>query len=152
MLHCQSMSQPQARAASFCAVRKHHRTEAAEDYTELVSDLISEKGEARVVDIAKRLGITHVTALRTIQRLQADGYLKTAHHKPIKLTPKGARLARFAKARHELLVEFFSSLGVPKHIAEIDAEGAEHHISAATLSCIKRFLQKNQPSRKLTAE
>jgi DtxR family manganese transport transcriptional regulator len=115
----------------------------AEDYTELLADIISEKGVARTCDLAEGLGVSHVTALRTIQRLQDDGYVLTSLRKPIELTEKGKRLARFSKRRHQLLVDFFVSIGVPAEQAEIDVEGAEHHISTTTLRCVKRFLDSD---------
>lgn len=129
------------RAAHFEAARQSHSLEAAEDYTELVYDLIDEQGEARTGDIAEHLGISHVTALRTIQRLQEQGYLRTEKRRPVELTAKGRRLARAAKARHELLVKFFVHIGVPTTVAETDVEGMEHHVSDITLSKIKLFLK-----------
>ena len=130
------------RSQPFCATRRHHSTEAAEDYSELVSDLITELGEARTCEIAFRLGVSHVTALRTIRRLQHEGYLRTSPHQPITLTAKGIHTADQAKERHELLVNFLISLGVPHDVAEVDVEGAEHHISATTLKCIRAFMKK----------
>jgi len=127
-------------AQSFKATRQHHSTEAAEDYSELIAELIASEGSARTCTIAKRLGISHVTALRTMQRLQEEGYLETAPHKPVTLTKKGQRVAAFAKKRHRLLVDFFQAIGVPKKQAEIDVEGAEHHISKKTLQCVEAFL------------
>ena len=132
--------QSSARATSFHATRKHHSSEAAEDYTELISDLIEDHGEARTCNIAEHLGVSHVTALRTMKRLQEEGFVRTNQHKPVELTPKGRKLALYAKERHKLLIEFFLYLGIPKDVAEIDVEGAEHHISAASLKCIKEFL------------
>jgi len=136
------------RSLPFRATRKHHSTEAAEDYTELVAQLITEAGEARTCQIADRLGISHVTALRTIKRLMGEGYLETAPHKPVTLTAKGTRVAKEALERHQLLLDLFLKLGVPRDIAEIDVEGTEHHISAVTLEKIKNFLRntKRKPS------
>ncbi len=128
------------RSRPFKATRKHHVSESAEDYTELVADLIDTTGEARTCNIAEHLGISHVTALRTIRRLQDQGYLKTSPHKPVTLTPKGKELATFAKERHELLLKFLLKIGVTEKQAEIDTEGAEHHISKETLSCISQHL------------
>lgn len=130
------------RAAHFRVTRQQHNNEAAEDYTELIAELIASSGEARTGKIAKHLGISHVTALRTIKRLEREGFVETDFHKPIVLTKKGAKLAELARQRHQLLVAFLISLGVPEQIAEIDAEGAEHHIGEVTLACIKRFMQK----------
>lgn len=131
------------RAAPFKATRKHHSSEAAEDYTELIADLIQRNGEARTGQIAKHLGISHVTALRTLRRLKEQGYILGEQHAPITLTAKGTKLARDAKIKHELLVQLFVHLGVPSAVAEVDVEGAEHHISAVTLSCIRRFIEQN---------
>ena len=129
------------RARPFKATRDHHNLEAAEDYTELVLDLTEEKGSARTGDIAECLGISHVTALRTIRRLQEEGYLNTTPRKPVRLTPKGKRLALSARKRHQLLVNFFMAIGVPRKVAEVDVEGAEHHISQTTLNKISSFLK-----------
>lgn len=131
------------RAEPFKATRKHHSSEAAEDYTELIADLIERDGEARTGEIAKQMGISHVTALRTIQRLQEEGLLVTSPRKPVELTSQGRKVARYAKERHQLLVDFFVSIGVPKEVAEVDVEGAEHHISDGTLKYVRAFLRGN---------
>jgi len=130
------------RSNAFHATRASHLLESAEDYTELVADLIHEKGEARTVEIARQLGISHVTALRTIKRLQREGYLITYPHKPVELTEKGAKLATFCKKRHQVILDFLIAIGVPKRFAEIDAEGVEHHISKHTLQAMKKHLNR----------
>lgn len=131
-----------SRSAPFTQVRNAHRLEAAEDYTELISDLIDAHGVARTGAIANALGVSHVTASRTIQRLQQEGYVETAPRLPVTLTTKGKRLAAKARERHQLVVALLTQIGVPDHIAEADAEGVEHHISETTLSCIKDFLER----------
>ena len=129
-----------ARSVAFRATRRHHSDELAEDYAELIADLIATRGEARTCEVAAALGVSHVTALRTIRRLSTDGVLISQKHSPIHLTPKGQRIARASKDRHRLLVDFFVTLGVPADVAEIDVEGAEHHFSEATLAAVRRFL------------
>lgn len=124
----------------FQATRSHHMSEAAEDYTELVAELIDSEGEARIGRIAERLGISHVTALRTVRRLARDGYLVAEARSSITLTPRGRRVARVARERHRILIAFLLRLGVPPEIAETDAEGMEHHISAVTLRMIRAFI------------
>lgn len=136
------------RSRPFQATRRHHGTEAAEDYTELIADLIESEGEARTCTIAEHRGVSHVTALRTMRRLQEEGYLETDRHKPVSLTRRGAELAEYAKKRHQLLVDFLLTLGVPRKQAEIDVEGAEHHISPVTLRAIKKFLKDRASNRK----
>lgn len=130
------------RADAFKKTRTHHLLEAAEDYTELVAELIEKNGEARIRDIAHQLGISHVTALRTVGRLVRDGFLKTAPRAPITLTPKGAKIAKESKERHEILLDFLIKIGVPRETALIDVEGIEHHISPVTLRAVQRFLRK----------
>jgi DtxR family manganese transport transcriptional regulator len=132
------------RALPFKATREHHGLEAAEDYTELVLDLEQSKGAARTGDIAESLGISHVTALRTVRRLQEEGYLETSRGKPVTLTAEGRRLALYAKKRHQTLVEFLMAIGVPQKLAEIDVEGAEHHISKVTLTKVMEFLEERR--------
>ncbi len=41
-------------AERFRRVRNAHQSETAEDYVELIAELMGEKGEARLVDLAER--------------------------------------------------------------------------------------------------
>ncbi len=64
-------------AERFKRVRDAHQTEMAEDYVELIADLIDEKGEARLVDLAGSLGVTKPTVNGAIQRLQHHGLVSS---------------------------------------------------------------------------
>lgn len=125
----------------FERTRQDHRQEAAEDYVELVAELIREKGEARAIDLASRLGVSHVTVGRTVRRLCREGWLETAPYKPIALTEKGLALARQGEERHEIVVRFLLRLGVSQANAEVDAEGIEHHVSQETLNAMAAFVE-----------
>jgi DtxR family manganese transport transcriptional regulator len=125
-------------------IRADHAREIAEDYVELIDDLIRESGEARVVDIASRLGVSHVTVSKTILRLIRDGLVVSEPYRAVFLTPQGRRLARAARRRHDLVLEFLLSLGVPRAAAEADAEGIEHHLSTTTLEAMRRCLRRNR--------
>lgn len=120
--------------------REQHAHETAEDYVELIADLIVETGEARVIDLARRLRVTHVTVGRTIQRLQRDGYVTAAPYRSIFLTNAGRKLAEASRRRHEIVLTFLRSLGIPDAIARSDAEGIEHHVSKETLAAFQRHL------------
>jgi DtxR family manganese transport transcriptional regulator len=122
--------------------RQDHAQELAQDYVELVADLIDRHGEARVVDLARRLGVTHVTVNRAVQRLQRGGLLTTEPYRAIFLTAAGQRLARESRERHDLVVRFLIAVGVPAAVAESDAEGIEHHVSRETLGAFRRYLQE----------
>ena len=125
---------------SFQRTRDDHRRERAED-VELIDALIQETGEARAVDLADRLGISHVTVSKTVQRLQREGFVTSQPYRSIFLTPTGLELARSAKERHALVYGFLLALGVDGENAEADAEGIEHHVSTQTLDAMKAFLK-----------
>lgn len=130
-----------SRAERFQRVRDAHQTEMAEDYVELIADLIDEKGEARVVDLAEGLGVTMPTVNNAIQRLQRDGLVTTKPYRAIFLTERGQEMAVAARERHRLVVELLLALGVDAATAEVDAEGIEHHVSEATLAAFRAFLE-----------
>lgn len=121
--------------------RSDHASEIAEDYVELIDDLITEKGEARAVEIARRLGVTQVTVTKTVDRLKRERLVTSEPYRSIFLTNRGIKLAREVRERHETVLAFLRSLGVPARDAELDAEGIEHHISRTTLSAMRRHLR-----------
>lgn len=135
-------SSPSQQAENFHRLRRDHAVEIAQDYVEAIADLDAHTGEARVVDLARRLGVTHVTVNRTLARLQRAGYVKTRPYRAIFLTEAGHRLAVESKQRHEIVMAFLQSLGVSSKAAEMDAEGIEHHVSPETLTAFKRWLKK----------
>jgi DtxR family manganese transport transcriptional regulator len=124
--------------------RSDHASEIAEDYVELIDDLIRSLGEARAVDLARYLGVTQVTVTNTIERLKREGLVTSKPYRSIFLTAKGKRLAGFTRRRHQLVLHFLLALGVPRCDAEIDAEGIEHHLSAKTLAAMRKFVKQSQ--------
>ena len=130
------------RAAHFRETRNNRQYEIAEDYTELIDDLIKNTGHARVCDIAREMGISHVSVLKTLKKLKRDGFIEE-NSNAIELTPEGMNMAAFSKKKHVILTEFLSKLGVPEHVAATDVEGIEHHISPITLNAIDAFMKKH---------
>lgn len=137
-----SVRPPELQAESLQRTRNEHSTEIAEDYVEAIADLIDSLGEARVVDLARRLGVSHVTVNRTVARLQKQGYVSTEPYRAIFLTNKGQKLAARCKRRHEIVAAFLQTLGISRRVAEIDAEGIEHHVSPETLRAFERALEQ----------
>ncbi|MCC7292758.1 MAG: manganese-binding transcriptional regulator MntR [Phycisphaerales bacterium] len=129
----------------FARTREDHASETAQDYVELIDELHREHGEARLVDIAARLGVTHVTAGRTIARLQREGLVTARKYRAIFLTDAGRALAEQSRRRHEVVLRFLLAIGVPEGAAHLDAEGIEHHTSAETLAAMERFLAARTP-------
>lgn len=123
-------------------IRDDHATELAEDYVEAIADLIDATGACRLIDLAAHFGVTHVTANRTVGRLQRDGLVTTEPYAPIELTPEGARLAKASRRRHEIVYQFLRALGVNEKTAAADAEGIEHHVSPETLRKMKQFVKQ----------
>tara|TARA_Y100000590_G_C15034849_1_gene756530 strand:- start:142 stop:558 length:417 start_codon:yes stop_codon:yes gene_type:complete len=119
--------------------RNVHGSENTEDYLELIGDLLKNKNEARIVDIANNLGITQATANKTIKRLKAQGYIKKEPYRSIFLTNKGLLIAKKSKKRHQIVYEFLINLGLNKIIATKDSEGIEHHVSEYTLKKMEKF-------------
>jgi len=134
---------PTRHAEIFRRSRRDRAAEIAQDYVEAIADLSDSVGEARVVDLARRLGVTHVTVNRTLARLQQAGYVNTRPYRAIFLTDAGRKLAEECKQRHETVVAFLRSLGISERVAEMDAEGIEHHVSPETLTAFERRLRKS---------
>ena len=129
-------------ALRFGNARRARSTTLLEDYVELIADLLATQGEARAADVAKRLGVTHPTALKSIARLKREGLVTARPYRGIFLTDAGHGLAERVRARHRLVVALLLAVGVPVEAAEADAEGMEHHVSEATLKAFGRFLAR----------
>jgi len=129
-------------AARFARQREADRTATAEDYVELIADLLREEGEARAVDLSRRMGVSQATVTATIGRLQRDGLVETKPYRGLFLTEAGTELATAAKSRHDLVVRFLIAVGLDAATAEQDAEGLEHHASEEALAAFARFLAK----------
>lgn len=127
-------------ANGFARARKAQAVALLEDYVEMIGDLIEEFGEARVADIAERMGVSQPTATKSIARLKREGLATSRPYRGVFLTEEGAALATRVRARHRTVVEFLIAIGVPSDVAELDAEGIEHHVSQTTLSVFERIV------------
>ncbi len=130
-----------AQAARHARARNRRASALLEDYVELIDDLLATGGEARATDIARRMGVSHATAIATIARLKALDLATAKPYRGVFLTEAGQALAARVRARHRLVVELLTAVGVPADVAETDAEGIEHHVSEAALAAFERFLK-----------
>jgi DtxR family transcriptional regulator, manganese transport regulator len=139
--------------AELTQARRFEKTRSAqsaallEDYVELIADLLATSGEARPTDVARRLGVSHATAIKTISRLKREGLATGRPYRGVFLTETGQALAERMRVRHRLVVNLLVALGVPTEVAEADAEGIEHHVSEATLKAFAYFLQSSGVGR-----
>lgn len=134
------MVEPDEQADHHRQTRLARQTEIAEDYVELIADLIDSAGEARAVDIARRLGVTHASVAKMVSRLQQSGLVTTQPYRAIFLTDEGRRIAEASRRRHQLVVAFLLAIGVSEETARADAEGIEHHVSEETLAAFQRMV------------
>ena len=129
-------------AQDFGRVRDAHSSEIAEDYVELIADLLETTGDVRAVDLARRFGVTAATVNNTIKRLVRDGLVRSERYRAIFLTEAGRALAERCRERHRVVRDFLVGLGIDPVTAESDAEGIEHHVSDETLAAFVRHLRR----------
>ena len=121
---------PKDQADRFARARESQSVALLEDYVEMIGDLHAELGEARVADIAERMGVAQPTATKAISRLKREDLATSRPYRGVFLTEAGTLLADRVRARHRTVVAFLVAVGVPADVAELDAEGIEHHVSA----------------------
>lgn len=141
------MSQSSAKKAklqsqAFKRTRADHQSELAEDYVELIAELIDDKGEARGNDVAIRMGVANATVVKMLKRLIERGFVTQEPYRDIMLTGEGWSLAENGRRRHDIVENFLLTLGVSAETARIDSEGIEHHVSEETLKAMQRFCSR----------
>ncbi|WP_444454492.1 manganese-binding transcriptional regulator MntR [Rhodobacter capsulatus] len=126
----------------FSRAREAQSMAVLEDYAEMIDDLAKQMGEARITDIAARMGVTHPTATKAVARLKREGLAVSRPYRGVFLTELGAEMAARVRMRHRVVVDLLIAVGVPPETAEIDAEGLEHHVSEATLKAFEAYLAR----------
>ena len=109
-------------------VREEQHTDRMEDYLEVIYELIRKKGYATQTDISESLNVSLPSVSKMLQRLEESKYLKYEKYRGINLTQEGINVAVNIREKHGLLSEFFKMIGVDEDVANIDAEGIEHHL------------------------
>ncbi|MDE1830157.1 MAG: transcriptional regulator MntR [Thaumarchaeota archaeon] len=112
-----------------------------EDYLEVIYELIKKKGYATTIDISKYLNVSSPSVTKMVQKLDESGHLNYEKYRGIVLTEKGTSVAEGMHEKHNLLVEFLKMIGVKDDIANIDAEGIEHHLHPETLKKLEDFVK-----------
>jgi DtxR family manganese transport transcriptional regulator len=100
------------RSDAFRRTRSDHQAELAEDYVELIAELIEERGEARGSDVAQRLGVANATVVKTLKRLQDEKLIEQEPYRAIFLTATGRDLAEAGRRRHRIVEAFLRAIGV----------------------------------------
>jgi Mn-dependent DtxR family transcriptional regulator len=123
-------------------VKREERTDRMEDYLEVIFELINQKSYATTTDISESLNVSPPSVTKMIRRLYEQGYLNYEKYRGISLTQQGIKVAMSIHDRHSLLTEFLVILGVNEDIANIDAEGIEHHLHPETLKKLEDFVKQ----------
>jgi DtxR family Mn-dependent transcriptional regulator len=119
-------------------------------YLQAVAALKSEKGFARVGDIADRLAVSKSGVTSMLRSLQSRGLVTHEPYGCAELTEAGLQLARRTESNRRVLSVFLHEiLGVPEAVAEEDACMIEHLVSPQTaleLLRLTMFLRSQHPS------
>ena len=117
--------------------------ESAEDYLERILMIRQEKGVVYSIDIAHALNVSKPSVSVAMKRLRENGYIQMDADGSITLLPPGEEIAQRIYARHRLLTEFLTQLGVSPENAAADACKIEHDISQESYERIRELtLQK----------
>ena len=88
-------------ARAFQQARDARRDELADDYVELIDDMIAGSGAVRQIDIAARLGVAQPTVARMLKRLTEEGLVERHNARGVVLTQTGRDRARASRERGE---------------------------------------------------
>ncbi len=96
-------------------------TSAMEDYLEAVLMLQKQKGYARCVDVAERLGVKKPSVSRAVEKLSKSGHIMKTANGTLSLTKQGLQLAEQLYEKHRFFTERLIAAGVDPKTAEQDA-------------------------------
>jgi len=134
-------------AARHNRVRRQHSDELAEDYVEAIREQQATAEPVRVTDLQRIFGVSHVSVIRALKRLEDRGLVERSEVDGLQLTEAGREMAETSARRHQLVVRFLGSLGVSEAQAEADAEGVEHHLSRESLRAMESFLRARDATK-----
>ena len=126
----------------FAERAKRTLTEVAEDYVELIDDLIHEHGEARLIDIAENMAVSQPTVSKVVARLRREDLVVSRPYRSIFLTEAGSRMAAEARRKHVIVADFLEALGLDQATVDADSEGIEHHVSDRTLNALTKLTKQ----------
>ncbi len=120
------------------------KNESSEDYLESILMLSKEKPVVRSVDIASKLGYKKSSVSIAMKNLREQGHITVSPEGYISLTESGLKIANKVYDRHEVITDWFVSLGVNPVVAEDDACHMEHILSDETYSALKKYIEAHK--------
>ena len=115
--------------------------ESGEMYLETIHILLEKNGAVRSVDISEYMGYSKPSVSRAVGLLKNGGYIRVDKDGLITLTETGIERAQKIYARHTLLTQVLTMLGVSKETADEDACKIEHAISDETFQALQNFMK-----------
>ncbi len=116
-------------------------SENMEDYLEVILELERINKVARAKDIADRLNIQRGSVTGGLKNLEEKGLINYEPYSFITLTPKGAKIAREIRRRHDIMRQFLVKvLQVDPEKAEATACRMEHVIDSDLMERLVRFI------------
>jgi len=112
------------------------------NYVMVIGQLMREEEEARPTAFARRLGVSHVTAIKGITRLRARDLARARPYRSVFLTPEGMELARTIGHRRGIVAATLMKLGVTPEVTHQDACCMEHSISQQALEVFAAILRR----------
>lgn len=116
--------------------------ESAENYLETILVLSKQIPVVRSVDVANELGFKKSSVSIAMKNLREKNHITVTDAGYIYLTESGKAIAEMIYERHNVIFNWFMSLGVPEEIALNDACKIEHVLSVETFEAIKKHLSK----------
>ncbi|BDF57338.1 DtxR family transcriptional regulator [Christensenellaceae bacterium] len=113
-------------------------TPAMEDYLEAILMIKQQHGYVRCVDVAEQLGVKKPSVSRAVKELSKSGHLVKNADGTLSLTETGLQLSEQIYEKHRFFTEQLIAAGVDPKIAEQDACGIEHAISAESFQKLKK--------------
>ena len=110
----------------------------------LIYELIKKKGYAAQTDISESLNVSLPSVTKMLQLLDESKYLKYEKYRGINLTEEGIEVAENIREKHALLSELFKMIGIDEDVANIEAEGIEHHLHPKTLKKLREFIRNHK--------
>lgn len=115
--------------------------ESTEMYLKTVREIAGDEGLAPISALAKRLGVSAVSATEMVHRLQEQGYLQHLPYKGIQLTGDGRERATQVVRSHELWECFlYEHLKLPWAEVHDHACRMEHATDEAVTEALDAFL------------
>ncbi len=115
-------------------------TPRVEDYLEVIFELITEKGYARIIDIGEHLHVSSPTVTKMIQRLDESKLVSYERYRGVVLTEEGEEVARMVRERHGVLTKFLKLFGLDEARAHWVTEGIEHHLDADSVDRFRALI------------